>query len=141
MREEKTHDRFRTSALSLPTPRLPFLVSFLLPPTVPSGTGKTLSTKIITNELGIDLYKIDFSCIVSKYAAETEKNPANIFKEAETSNAIQFFDEADARFGKRDEIKDAYDRYANTEISYLLQKIEDYGGTLILASNFSKNID
>jgi SpoVK/Ycf46/Vps4 family AAA+-type ATPase len=82
-----------------------------------SGTGKTMAAQIIANELKLDLYKIDLSSVVSKYIGETEKNISRIFKEAETSNAILFFDEADALFGKRSEIKDAHDRYANIEIN------------------------
>ncbi|MBU3967791.1 MAG: ATP-binding protein [Euryarchaeota archaeon] len=107
----------------------------------PSGTGKTMSAEIIARDSGLDLYKIDLSNVVSKYIGETEKNLSNIFKEAETSNAILFFDEADALFGKRSEVKDAHDRYANIEIGYLLQKMEEYEGVVILATNLSKNID
>ena len=107
----------------------------------PSGTGKTMAAEIIANELKLDLYKIDLSCVVSKYIGETEKNLSKIFKEAETSNAILFFDEADALFGKRSEVRDSHDRYANIEINYLLQKMEEQEGIAILASNFRKNID
>lgn len=107
----------------------------------PSGTGKTMSAEIIAHELGLDLYKIDLSIVVSKYIGETEKNLARIFAEAETSNAILFFDEADALFGKRSEVRDSHDRYANIEIGYLLQKMEEYMGIAILATNLSKNID
>ncbi len=107
----------------------------------PSGTGKTMATEIIAGETGLDLYKIDLSVVVSKYIGETEKNLSKIFKEAETSNAILFFDEADALFGKRSEVKDAHDRYANIEIGYLLQRMEEYEGVVILATNLSKNID
>ena len=107
----------------------------------PSGTGKTMAAEIITGELGLDLYKIDLSCVVSKYIGETEKNLSQIFEEAEQSNAVLFFDEADAIFGKRSEVKDSHDRYANIEINYLLQKMEEYEGIVILASNFQKNID
>ncbi len=109
--------------------------------TGPSGTGKTMSAEIIAKDAGLDLYKIDLSNVVSKYIGETEKNLSKIFKEAETSNAILFFDEADALFGKRSEVKDAHDRYANIEIGYLLQKMEEYEGVVILATNLSKNID
>lgn len=105
------------------------------------GTGKTLACEIIAYELGIDLYKIDISTVVSKYIGETEKNLRRIFLEAQCSNAILFFDEADALFGKRTEIKDAHDRYANIEVSYLLQQIDEYNGIVIMASNFSQNID
>jgi SpoVK/Ycf46/Vps4 family AAA+-type ATPase len=107
----------------------------------PSGTGKTMAAEIIAHELGLDLYKIDLSTVVSKYIGETEKNLARIFAEAETSNAILFFDEADALFGKRSEVKDSHDRYANIEISYLLQKMEEYDGVTILATNLRKNMD
>ena len=107
----------------------------------PSGTGKTMAAEIMARELGLDLYKIDLSTIVSKYIGETEKNLARIFAEAETSNAILFFDEADALFGKRSEVRDSHDRYANIEISYLLQRMEEYDGVAILASNLSKNMD
>lgn len=106
-----------------------------------SGTGKTMAAEVLANELGLDLYKIDLSSVVSKYIGETEKNLSSIFQEAEQSNAILLFDEADAIFGKRSEVKDAHDRYANIEINYLLQKIEEYEGIVILASNFHKNID
>jgi ATP-dependent 26S proteasome regulatory subunit len=107
----------------------------------PSGTGKTMVAEIMSNELHLDLYKIDLSTVVSKYIGETEKNLSKIFKEAETSNAILFFDEADALFGKRSEVKDAHDRYANIEIGYLLQKMDEYVGTVILATNLRKNVD
>jgi SpoVK/Ycf46/Vps4 family AAA+-type ATPase len=107
----------------------------------PSGTGKTMTAEIIAHELQLDLYKIDLSTIVSKYIGETEKNLSSIFKEGQASNAILFFDEADAIFGKRSEVKDAHDRYANIEISYLLQKMEEYDGMVVLATNFRKNID
>jgi SpoVK/Ycf46/Vps4 family AAA+-type ATPase len=107
----------------------------------PSGTGKTMAAEIMANELALDLYKIDLSTVVSKYIGETEKNLARIFAEAETSNAILFFDEADALFGKRSEVRDSHDRYANIEISYLLQKMEEYEGVTILATNLRKNMD
>lgn len=107
----------------------------------PSGTGKTMAAEIIAHELQLDLYKIDLSTIVSKYIGETEKNLSSIFKEGRASNAILFFDEADAIFGKRSEVKDAHDRYANIEISYLLQKMEEYDGIVVLATNFRKNLD
>jgi SpoVK/Ycf46/Vps4 family AAA+-type ATPase len=95
----------------------------------------------MANELGLDLYKIDLSSMVSKYIGETEKNLSRVFHEAEQSNAILFFDEADAIFGKRSEVKDSHDRYSNIEINYLLQRMEEYEGIVILASNFQKNID
>jgi SpoVK/Ycf46/Vps4 family AAA+-type ATPase len=106
-----------------------------------SGTGKTMTASVIANDLGLDLYKIDLQGVVSKYIGETEKNLERIFRAAYCSNAILFFDEADALFGKRSEVKDAHDRYANIEVSYLLQKMEDFDGVVILASNWSKNID
>ncbi|RLB96058.1 MAG: hypothetical protein DRH50_02365 [Deltaproteobacteria bacterium] len=107
----------------------------------PSGTGKTMAADIMAGELRLDIYKIDLSSVVSKYIGETEKNLARIFAEAETSNAILFFDEADALFGRRSEVRDAHDRYANIEISYLLQKMEEYEGVVILATNLRKNMD
>lgn len=107
----------------------------------PSGTGKTMAAGIMAAELGLDLYKIDLSTIVSKYIGETEKNLARIFAEAESSNAILFFDEADALFGKRSEVRDSHDRYANIEINYLLQKMEEHEGVAVLATNFRKNMD
>jgi SpoVK/Ycf46/Vps4 family AAA+-type ATPase len=107
----------------------------------PSGTGKTMAAEIMAGELGLDLYRIDLSTVVSKYIGETEKNLARIFAEAETSNAILFFDEADALFGRRSEVRDSHDRYANIEISYLLQRMEEYGGMAILATNLHKNMD
>lgn len=107
----------------------------------PSGTGKTMSAEIFATELGLDLYKIDLSAVVSKYIGETEKNISRIFDEAATSNAILFFDEADALFGKRTEVKDSHDRYANIETGYLLQRIEEYEGIVILATNLRNNLD
>lgn len=109
--------------------------------TGPPGTGKTMAADIIAGELGLDLYRIDLSTVVSKFIGETEKNLSRIFAEAETSNAILFFDEADALFGKRTEVHDAHDRYANLEISYLLQRMEAYEGVTILATNLRKNMD
>jgi AAA+ superfamily predicted ATPase len=107
----------------------------------PPGTGKTMAAEVIAAELGLDLYKIDLSAIVSKYIGETEKNLERIFSEAERTDAILFFDEADALFGKRSEVKDAHDRYANIEISYLLQRMEAYNGVTILATNLRANLD
>jgi len=107
----------------------------------PSGTGKTMAADIIANELKLEMYKIDLSSIVSKYIGETEKNLNRIFRETSSGNIILFFDEADALFGKRSEVKDAHDRYANIEINYLLQKMEEHEGIVILATNLSKNID
>jgi hypothetical protein len=107
----------------------------------PPGTGKTMGAEVIARVLGLDLYKIDLSSLVSKYIGETEKNLERIFSEAESSNAILFFDEADAIFGKRSEVKDAHDRYANIEVSYLLQRMEVYDGVTILATNLRANLD
>lgn len=107
----------------------------------PSGTGKTMAAGILARELGLDLYKIDLSRVVSKYIGETEKNLDRIFQQAEDSNAMLFFDEADALFGKRSAIKDAHDRYANIEIAYLLQKMEERLGVTILATNLKTNMD
>ncbi len=107
----------------------------------PSGTGKTMAAEVIAGELNLDLFKIDLSCLVSKYIGETEKNLSRVFEEAEQSNAILFFDEADSVFGKRSEVKDSHDRYANIEVNYLLQRMEEYEGVVILASNYQKNID
>jgi SpoVK/Ycf46/Vps4 family AAA+-type ATPase len=107
----------------------------------PSGTGKTLAAEILACELGLELYKIDLSSVVSKYIGETEKNLGRIFAEAEATSAILFFDEADALFGKRSEVKDAHDRYANVETGYLLQRMEEYDGTVVLATNLARNMD
>jgi SpoVK/Ycf46/Vps4 family AAA+-type ATPase len=107
----------------------------------PPGTGKTMAAEVIANELQLDLYKIDLSQVVSKYIGETEKNLHSIFQEAQASNAILFFDEADALFGKRSEVKDAHDRYANIEVGYLLQKMEEYEGITILATNLRGHLD
>jgi hypothetical protein len=106
-----------------------------------SGTGKTMAAEIISGELGLDLYKIDLATVVSKYIGETEKNLARIFSAAETANAVLFFDEADALFGKRSDVRDAHDRYANIEIAYLLQRMEQYDGVAILATNLRQNVD
>lgn len=107
----------------------------------PPGTGKTLAAQVIAAELGMDIYKIDLSTVVSKYIGETEKNLERIFSQARNSNAILFFDEADAIFGKRSEVKDAHDRYANIEVGYLLQRMESYEGVVILATNLRANLD
>lgn len=106
-----------------------------------SGTGKSFAAEIIANELGLDLYRIDLSTLVSKYIGETEKNLKKIFDTAESSGAVLLFDEADAIFGKRSEVKDSHDRYANLEISYLLQKMEAYRGLVILTTNLKNAID
>jgi len=107
----------------------------------PPGTGKTLAAQVISAELKMDLYKIDLSTVVSKYIGETEKNLERIFSQAKNSNAILFFDEADSIFGKRSEVKDAHDRYANIEVGYLLQRMETYDGVVILATNLRSNLD
>jgi SpoVK/Ycf46/Vps4 family AAA+-type ATPase len=100
----------------------------------PPGTGKTMAAEVIASDLGLDLYKIELSSIVSKYIGETEKNLEQIFNEAQSSNAILFFDEADAIFGKRSEVKDAHDRYANIEIA-TVARMETHDGATILATN------
>jgi hypothetical protein len=107
----------------------------------PPGTGKTMAAEVVAYDLELDLYKVDLSGVVSKYIGETEKNVARIFEEAEASNAILFFDEADALFGKRTEVSDAHDRYANIETSYLLQRMEEYAGIVVLATNLRQNMD
>ena len=106
-----------------------------------SGTGKTMAAEVIANALELDLYRIDLSSVVSKYIGETEKNLRKLFDVAEDSGAILFFDEADALFGKRSEVKDSHDRYANIEINYLLQRMESYRGLAILASNMKTSLD
>lgn len=106
-----------------------------------SGTGKTLASEVLANELNLSLYKIDLSQLVSKYIGETEKNLNKIFEAAGNSGAILLFDEADALFGKRSEVKDSHDRYSNIEVSYLLQKIEEYPGLVILTTNMKQAID
>ena len=106
-----------------------------------SGTGKTMAAEVIATALGLDIYKIDLAGLVSKYIGETEKNLARVFDEASSANAILFFDEADAVFGKRTEVRDSHDRYANIEVSYLLQKIEEYDGIVVLSSNLRANLD
>jgi len=107
----------------------------------PSGTGKTLAAEIIATETGMELYKIDLSSVVSKYIGETEENLEQIFTEAEHSNAVLLFDEADAVFGDRASVSDATDRYANVEVNYLLQRIESYDGVVLLTTNYESNID
>jgi SpoVK/Ycf46/Vps4 family AAA+-type ATPase len=107
----------------------------------PPGTGKTLAASIVATELGLDLFQIDLAAVVSKWVGETEKHLSRIFDEAERGHGVLFFDEADALFGKRTEVHDAHDRYANLETSYLLQRIEEFDGVVILASNFRRNLD
>lgn len=106
-----------------------------------SGTGKTMAAQVLAGELGLELFRIDLATVVSKYVGETEKNLDGIFAAAEGSNAILLFDEADALFGKRSEVHDAHDRYANVEVAYLLQRIESYAGAVILTTNLRHNID
>jgi ATPase family associated with various cellular activities (AAA) len=107
----------------------------------PPGTGKTLSASLVAQALGLELFRIDLAGVVSKYIGETEKNLDRVFRAAHRSNAVLFFDEADALFGKRTEVKDAHDRHANVETSYLLQRLESFEGLSILATNLKKNID
>lgn len=107
----------------------------------PPGTGKTMGAQVVARELHLELYKADLSSVMSKYIGETEKNLDSIFEEVKKSRSILFFDEADALFGKRSEVKDAQDKYANAETAYLLQKIEEYEGIVILASNYLQNFD
>lgn len=107
----------------------------------PSGTGKTLAAEVMANELKLDLYRIDLSTVVSKYIGETEKNLGRVFDAAETGGAVLLFDEADALFGKRSEVKDSNDRYANIEVGYLLQRMEAYRGLAILTTNLKDSID
>lgn len=107
----------------------------------PSGTGKTLTATLLGKQFDKQVYRIDLSQVVSKYIGETEKNLERIFAKAEKKDWILFFDEADALFGKRTAIRDAHDKYANQEVSYLLQRVEDYPGLIILASNFKSNLD
>lgn len=106
-----------------------------------SGTGKTLTAEVLANVLHLDLYRIDLSAVVSKYVGETEKNLRRIFDAAEEGGAILLFDEADALFGKRSEVKDSHDRYANIEVSYLLQRMEAYRGLAILTTNLKSSLD
>lgn len=106
-----------------------------------SGTGKTMASEVLANELGLDLYKIDLSKVVNKYIGETEKNLKRIFDAAEEGGAILLFDEADALFGKRSDVKDSHDRYSNIEVSYLLQRMEAYRGLAILTTNMKNAVD
>lgn len=107
----------------------------------PSGTGKTMAASVVANELGLELFRVDLSGVVSKYIGETEKNLDRVFDAASRSRVVLFIDEADALFGKRSEVKDAHDRYANIEVSFLLQKMEEHDGIAVLASNLGQNID
>ena len=107
----------------------------------PPGTGKTMAVHALSNELGLELYKVDLSQIADKYVGETEKRLEEVFSRAEKSNMILFFDEADAVMGKRSETKDSHDKYANTQIAFILQRMEKYDGIVILATNYLQNID
>ncbi|EKD59333.1 MAG: hypothetical protein ACD_55C00066G0003, partial [uncultured bacterium] len=107
----------------------------------PSGTGKTLTATLLGKYTGRDVYRIDLSRVVSKYIGETEKNLSALFDKAEYKEWILFFDEADALFGKRTDVRDSHDRYANQEVSYLLQRLEGYHGLVILATNKRSNLD
>jgi predicted nucleic acid-binding protein len=107
----------------------------------PSGTGKTLAAEVIATELGLDLYRIDLSAVVSKYIGETEKNLRRVFDAAETGGVLLLFDEADALFGKRAEVKDSHDRYANIEVGYLLQRMESFQGLAVLTTNVKSTLD
>ena len=109
--------------------------------TGPSGTGKTLAARLLAGQLQLPLYRIDLSRVVGKYIGETEKNLGRVFAAAKASSAILFFDEADALFGKRSEVKDSHDRYANMEVSCLLRKIEKFRGLVIVATNRKENLD
>jgi SpoVK/Ycf46/Vps4 family AAA+-type ATPase len=106
-----------------------------------SGTGKTMAAEVLANDLQLDLYRIDLSQVVSKYIGETEKNLKRVFDAAEEGGAVLLFDEADALFGKRSEVKDSHDRYANIEVSYLLQRMEAYRGLAILTTNMKQALD
>ncbi len=109
--------------------------------TGPSGTGKTMAAEVLAAELRLDLYRVDLSAVVSKYIGETEKNLRRVFDAADSGGAVLLFDEADALFGKRGEVNDGHDRYANVEVSYLLQRMESYRGLAILATNLKGNLD
>lgn len=107
----------------------------------PPGTGKTMAAQVITNQLHMQLFKVQLSQIVSKYIGETEKNLRRVFTEAKNANCVLFFDETDALFGKRSEVKDSHDRHANIETAYLLQQMEEYDGVVLMATNLLQNID
>jgi hypothetical protein len=130
---ETVHERWGFPAV--PSPGLVALFAG------PSGTGKTLAAEVVAGQLGLDAYKVDLSAVVSKYIGETEKNLERIFSGASAGNVVLFFDEADALFGKRSEVGDAHDRYANIEVSYLLQRLESYPGMVVMATNLHRNID
>lgn len=107
----------------------------------PPGTGKSIAGQVLAAGLGVDLYRVDASAVVSKYIGETEKNLQRVFDAAEGSGAVLMFDEADALLGKRTGVKDSHDRYANVEVNYLLRRMEDHDGPVILKSNRKQNID
>ena len=121
--------------------RIPLGRGLLAMFTGPSGTGKTMAAELLANEQGVDLYKVDLSAVVSKYVGDTEKNLGQVFTDAGDANAMLFFDECESMFGKRGEVRDARDRWANCEIDYLLQRIEQYQGPVVLASNRRQDID
>ena len=123
----------RTAGASIPSRTVLFVGA--------AGTGKTKAANEIASQLGADLYRIDLSRIVSKYIGETERNIERVFAEAEDLGAVLQLDEADALFGKRSEVRDAHDRYANPDVSYLLQRMESYAGLLILTTNRKDAID
>jgi SpoVK/Ycf46/Vps4 family AAA+-type ATPase len=106
-----------------------------------TGTGKAVAAQLLAKSLGSDLLRVDLVAVSSKYIGETEKNMDRVFKEAVANNAVLLFDEADALLGKRSEVKDAHDRYANLDVSYLLQRIEEHNGLVILTTNRRENID
>ncbi len=106
-----------------------------------SGTGKTLAAEVLARELALDLYRIDLSAVVSKYIGETEKNLKQVFDAAEEGGVLLLFDEADALFGKRGEVKDSHDRYANIEVGYLLQRMEAFQGLAVLTTNLKSSMD
>jgi SpoVK/Ycf46/Vps4 family AAA+-type ATPase len=106
-----------------------------------SGTGKTMAAELLGREYGMQIFKIDLAAVVSKYVGETEKNLARVFNEAEDANAILLFDEGETLFGKRGEVREARDRWANTEVNYLLQRIEEFRGVVIITTNFRQNMD
>ena len=107
----------------------------------PSGTGKTLSAEVLARELNLDLYRVDLSSTVSKYIGETEKNLKKIFDAADQGGCVLLFDEADSVFGKRGEVRDSNDRYANTQVNYLLQRLETFNGLALLTTNLESSMD
>jgi AAA+ superfamily predicted ATPase len=108
---------------------------------VPDSATAMKATAVLANEIGRDVYRVDLGQVVSRYVGETEKNLTRVFDEAQRAGAVLFFDEADALFGKRTDVKDAHDRYANLDISYLLERLEEYEGLMILATNRRENVD